>query len=125
MSDEGTPDENEPKTTGPLGIVQIGDERIRGFLRIIFGICLGVLLVGDIALYTLYQTLSSQNESQERRIERFSKMVNDLLVANQNAEKIEKIEQQVNGIEDQITGLTDTLKAQDRESEKTPGTAGR
>lgn len=115
MSDEEAPPEPTANvdTTGPLPTVESNGERLRTLLRMAFAVSLAVLLVATVALFSLYETLKSQTESQERRIERLNNMMGDLLVANENAEKIEKIEQQVNGIQDQVTDLTDVIKAQD------------
>lgn len=106
-------------TTGPLPVVENGD-RLRSILRMMFAVCLAVLLVATVALFSLYEALKSQTESQEHRIERLNNMVSDLLVANENAQKIEKIEQQVNGIEGQVTELTDAIKAQDAKAAAEP-----
>lgn len=76
----------------------------------------GALLIGDVALYSMYKALRSRVEGQDHRVERLQQMVTDMLKANQNAEKIEKIETQVDAIEGQVTDLSTTLKAQSAES---------
>ena len=98
--------------TGSLLLVENGSERFRTILKTTFAVILAVLLMGHVALYSLHQALYSRVESQEHRIERLSKMLTDMLTANQNAEKIEKIEQQVTGIGGQMDDLTDAIKAQ-------------
>jgi len=114
----GAPTAPQPRTgTGSLAILGNGDN-FRSMLKVVFGVTLGVLLVGDIFLYSLHQALSARVENQERRIERINQIVDDLLISNANAEKIEKIEQQVNGIDGQVHELTDAIKAQDAKAEK-------
>lgn len=78
---------------------------------------LGTLLVVDVVLYSLYKALQSRSQGQDHRIERLEKMVTDMIQANQNAEKIEKIETQVDGIEVQVTELTSTIKEQDAKAQ--------
>jgi hypothetical protein len=113
----GAPEATEPKAaTGSLGILGLDGEKFRSALRVAFGVILGMLLVGDIFQYSLHQALAARVENQERRIERLNKMVDDLLTTNQNAQKIEKIEQQVEGIDGQIHDLTEAIKAQDAEA---------
>lgn len=113
-----TPEEEESRpTTGSLAALGANGERLRSVLRLVFACCLAACLIGDILLYSLYQALRSQSDSQEHRIERLNNMVGDLMMANENAQKIEKIEQQVNGIEGQVTDLTNTIKAQDEKAE--------
>ena len=93
------------------------NSRIRLWLgAAIFAVCL--LLVGDIVMYSAYQTLSSRVEGQDHRIERLQKMLIDMIAANQNVEKIEKIEGQVENINVQMTDLTTTIKEQDAEEAK-------
>jgi hypothetical protein len=82
-------------------------------MRTAVAVVVAVLLVGDVAIYSLYQALLSRVQSQEHRLERLDKMVNDMVVANQNAEKIEGIETQVDNIETQISDLTKVIKEQD------------
>ena len=109
---EGAPNEAPRRnTTGPLAIVGPNGERLRNWLRIVMG--MGVLLVGDIFLYSHHQALQARVENQERRFIRLNKVVDDLLMTNTNAEKIEKIELQVDGIDGQVQELTDVIKAQD------------
>jgi hypothetical protein len=120
MSDdtEDTPEPSENENaTGPLTIVQNNGERLRSILRMAFAACLAGLLVSTVALFSLYESLKSKTDSQEHRIERLNSMISDLLMTHENAQKIEKIEQQVNGIEGQLGDLTDTLKAQDAKAE--------
>lgn len=91
--------------------------RGRGLLRAFVGVLIALLLVGDVALYSLYQALRSRVWSQEHRVERLHKLVTDMIKANQNAEKIEKIETQVDGIETQVSELTETIKEQDAQDD--------
>jgi len=115
----GAPAAPQPRApTGSLAILGFDGERFRSLLRVVFGVILGVLLVGDIFQYSLHKTLSGRVENQERRIERLNRMVNDLLTANENAQKIEKIEQQVDGIDDRILDLTDAITAQNAAPEE-------
>lgn len=117
---ESAPDEETKPTTGSTAVLGANAERLRSALRLVFACCLGACLIGDVLLYSLYQALRSQSDSQEHRIERLNNMVSDLMMANDNAKKIEKIEQQVNGIEGQVSDLTATIKAQDEKAEATP-----
>ena len=114
---ESPPEEETKPTTGSMAVLGANGERLRSLLRLIFAGCLGACLIGDIWIYSLYQALRSQSDSQEHRIERLNKMVSDLMLANDSAKKIEKIEQQVNGIEGQVSDLTATIKAQDQKAE--------
>lgn len=111
--DEAIPESVETwNNTGPLQGIGNGSARFSMILRTTFAVVLTVLLVGNVALYSLHQTLNARVESQEHRIQRLNKMLTDMLTANQNAEKIEKIKQQVSGIEGQMDDLTTTIKAQ-------------
>jgi len=115
---ETTPESVETaNTTGPLSALENKGERLRSILRIAFSALLGVLMMGDVALYSLHQAMKSQVDSQEHRIERLNSMISDLLMTNRNAEKIEKIEQQVNGIDGQVQAITETIKAQDKKAD--------
>jgi len=116
--EEATQDQN---ATGPFSVPN--GERWKSWFRMMFAVCVGILLIGDIFLYSLHRSLTARVENQERRIERLQGTVKDLLTARDNAEKIEKIEQQIEGIDGQIGDLTETLKAQNDTSEKTPLTA--
>lgn len=110
----GAPAAPQPRTpTGSLAILGLDGDRFRSLLRVVFGVLLGVLLAGDIFQYSIHEALSARVENQERRIERLNRMVDDLLTTNANAQRIEKIEQQVVGIDGQIHELTDAIKAQD------------
>lgn len=111
-----TPEEVSPTTTGPLRTV--GGEGTRGWVRVVLGMCVATLLLGDVFLYSHHQALQARVENQERRIERLDKVVSDLLLANENAEKIEKIEQQVDGIDGQVQELTKAIKAQNAKAEE-------
>jgi len=93
------------------------NRRRRLWLRGVAFFAVFLLLVGDLVMYSAYQTLSSRVEGQDHRIERLQKMVTDVVKANRNAEKIEKIEGQVDNIETQMTDLTTTIKEQDAEAE--------
>lgn len=97
-----------------------GPERLRQWLRVIVAVFVASLLVGDLAMYSLYQALRSRVEGQDHRIERLQKMVTDMLKANRNGKKIEKIETQVNNIGVQVSDLTTTIKEQDAQEAKAP-----
>ena len=71
-----------------------------------------VLIIGDIALYSLFQTMQSRVELQESRIERLTRNVTDMLTTNENAKKIQKIETQVDGIRTELEEVTSVLKVQ-------------
>lgn len=115
MPDDAIPEPVEDQNnTGSLPVAE-NNERLRAFLRVAFAVCLSVVVMADVALYSLHQALHSRVEAQEHRIERLNKMLTDTLAANQNAEKIEKIGQQVTGIESQMDDLTTAIKAQDAE----------
>lgn len=103
---------NEELETQPM----VG-ERLRSLLRITTVGILGVLLIGDIFMYSLYQALRAQTENHDRKIERLNRALDDLRTSNANAEKIEKIKQQVDGIDGNVTEMTATLKAQDTRGE--------
>ena len=105
-------------TTGPLRALGLTGEGTHSWLRVVFGMILGALLVGNIFLYSLHQALHARVENQERRSDRLGKMVDDLLITNKNAEKIEKIEQQVDGISSQVQDLTDIIRAEPEKVEK-------
>jgi hypothetical protein len=87
-------------------------ERGRVWLRGITLVAIGMLLVTDVAMYSMYQTMHSRVVSQDHRIERLQQMVANMIKANQNAEKIQKIKTQVESIDVQVTELTTTLKAE-------------
>lgn len=121
MSEPETPQETttqDQSTAGPFS--GANGERWRSWFRMMFAVCVGVLLIGDIFLYSLHRALTARVENQERRIERLQSVVDDLLSASENAEKIEKIEQQVDGINGQIGDLTEVLKAQNDGGEEPP-----
>jgi len=92
-------------------------ERFRSLLRITVVSVVGALLIGDIFMYSLYQSLRAQVENHDRKIERLNRALDDLKTSNANAEKIEKIKQQVEGIDGNVTEMTATLKAQDTRGE--------
>jgi hypothetical protein len=71
----------------------------------IFAVCLGALMMGDVALFSLYKSVQSRVESQDRRIERMNKLLTDLLASRDNAMKIEEIEQQVEGVATAVEDL--------------------
>jgi uncharacterized protein HemX len=105
--------EKTAETSAEPAATEGARERVRGWMRTAVAVVVAVLLVGDVAIYSLYQALLSRVQSQEHRLERLDKMVNDMVVANQNAEKIEGIETQVDNIETQISDLTKVIKEQD------------
>jgi hypothetical protein len=90
----------------------------RNWLRIGGALLVTFLLISNIALYSLHKALTSRVEGQDHRIERLQQMVTDMLKANQNAEKIEKIETQVDSIGVQVTDLTTTIQAQDAKADE-------
>lgn len=90
----------------------------RNWLRAVVAVVVLLLLVGDVALYSLYKALRSRVEAQDHRVERLQDMVTDMIAANQNAEKIQKIETQVDAIGVQVTDLTTTIKEQDADTEQ-------
>jgi hypothetical protein len=96
----------------PSGELAQNEEKQRSglLLRTTFGALLGVLMMGQVALYSLHKAMESRVESHERRIERSSKLLTDLLSSRDNAAKIEEIEQQVVGIEGQIGELVDMVR---------------
>jgi len=105
----GIPEEVSPTThTESLRTTNAPGPRTRA--RVLVGICLAVFFLGDVFLYSHHRALQARVESHERRIERLDKAITDLLMANDNAEKIEKIEQQVVGIDGQMDDLTTFLK---------------
>ena len=104
MSD-ATPETVEPETTGEILANGELKERRGNLLRLIFAAILGVLLVGDVAMYSLHKAMASRVESQERRMDRMNKMLNDSLTARQNATKIEGLETQVDGLVTAVEGL--------------------
>lgn len=113
------PEQNpEQDTTGLLS--GAAGERWKSWFRFTFVGFLAMLLIGHIFLYSLHRALTARVENQERRIERLQGVVDDLLIASDSAEKIEKIEQQVNGIDGQLGDLTETLKAQASDTDGTP-----
>jgi len=77
-------------------------ERVRSIVRGAFAVILGVLLMADVGLYSLYKALEARVESQDRRLERVNALLTDLLNSRDNASKIEEIEIQVDSIEKQI-----------------------
>jgi hypothetical protein len=119
MSEEDAPDTVEPETSGEVDANNGGNgwERLRHWLRMVYAVLLAVLLVGDIALYSLYQAEHSRVNSLDHRIERMDHMLMDLLAAQGNAEKIEKIEQQVTGMQGRMDDLATVLKEEDAAEE--------
>jgi uncharacterized protein HemX len=93
-------------------------ERGRFIFRVVLPVAFLAVLMADVALYSMVQALSSRVEAQDHRLERLQKMVTDMIGANQNAEKIEKIETQVDGIETQVNELTTTLKKEAADAEE-------
>lgn len=111
MSEEGTPETIEPATTGKLENEDNGGwERLRGWLRLTFAVILAVLLVTDVALYSLYQAEHSRVESMAHRLDRTEHMLLDFLASQDNSEKLEAIEQKMSGIESRLDELTAQLK---------------
>jgi len=117
---DATPEPIEPEISGQLGDGNGTDngtdngnllrERIRSVLRAVFAVALGVLLVGDVALYSLHKALEARVESQDRRIERMNSMLTDLLSSRDNAARIELIETQVDGIGKAVEDLQQLVK---------------
>ena len=114
MSDEGAPTPDTPVNTGPQPIL---GRKPSMWVWGGIGLVVSVLLAGDIALYSLYQTQLSRVDTMEHRVDRLSNMVTDLLKSSDNAEKIEKIGQKVNQIDGQMKEITDVIKAQDAKEE--------
>ena len=112
MSDEGIPEAVEAQKTTELteNESEDGGERWRGWLRLAFAIILGILLVGDVGLYSLYQAEHSRVESMSRRLDRTEQMLMDLLASQDNREKLEAIEQKVVGLAGQIDDLKTHLQ---------------
>jgi len=109
---DATPEPIEPDVSEQLGDGNGNParERIRSVLRAVFAVILGVLLVGDVALYSLHKALEARVESQDRRIERMNAMLTDLLASRDNAARIELIETQVDGIEKSMGDLQQLVK---------------
>jgi len=107
---------DEPQSDEPQSAEPPRDRR--SWLRAIAAVFVGFLFVGEVALYSLHKALRSRVEAQDHRVERLQEMVADMIKANQNAEKIEKIETQVDSIGVQVTDLTTTIKAQNAEAEE-------
>ena len=92
------PVEIQEQESGPHEISSAARESLRRRLRVTYALCLGILLAGDVVLYSLYKGVESQLESQERRVDRMGRLLADLLGSRDNAQKIEEIEQQVEGV---------------------------
>jgi hypothetical protein len=121
MPDEATPEPIPTQNnTGPLLVVDAARDRFTTLFRIVVALTLGGLLVGDIAIYSLYQAMRSQVEAHEHRIERLDKMVADMLTTNDNATKIESINTKVDSIDVQVQELTTTLKEDAAKVQDTP-----
>jgi hypothetical protein len=111
MPDEATPEPiSTQNNTGPFMVTEGPRERVLSWFRIGIALILGVLLVGDIALYSLYQALRSQVEAHEHRIERQDKLITDMLSTNENAVKLEAITGKVDNIEIRVQELTTAVK---------------
>jgi cytochrome c-type biogenesis protein CcmH/NrfG len=97
---DATPDPIEPDTSEEIATNESSEstERGRSLLRMVFAGILGVLLVGDVAMYSLYKAMESRVESQDRRMDRMNKMLTDSLTSHDNAEKIAGLETQVEGL---------------------------
>lgn len=122
MSQEGTPEPVETQETTETtelseNETENGYERWGGWLRFTFAVILGVLLVGDVGLYSLYQAEHSRVESMSRRLDRTEQMLMDLLASQDNRKKLEAIEQKVIGLEEQFDGLMIHLKKETKSSE--------
>jgi len=126
--DRSAPDEDavpEPqprRATGPLSVLSNGAQGSGIVLRMVYAACLAGLLVAVVALYSMHQAVYSRVEAQDHRIERLNKMLGDVLSSNANAEKIEKIEQQVSGIGSSLDELNANLKAEAEQPEPEPPT---
>ena len=113
---DATPEPIEPDTSSELSPDNGEDngngigERLRGILRSVFAVILGVLLMGDVALYSLYKSVEARVESQDRRMERMNSTLTDLLSSRDNAARIELIETQVDGIEASMGDLQQLVK---------------
>lgn len=95
--------------TGPMGAVDLQEDRLRGWIRIFTFMAFCTLLVMNLFLFSLYQGHEAQMDNQNRRIERLNGNVQDLLKSNQNAEKIEKIKQTIDGIDSHVQELVTVL----------------
>lgn len=112
MTEDAVPEPISTKnTTGPISVLlETPQNRVLSWFRVVVALVMGALLVGDVALYSLYQAMRSQVEAHEHRIERLDKMITDVLATNQNAIKLEAITTKVDAIDVQVQELTSTLK---------------
>jgi hypothetical protein len=122
MTEPSTDNPDTVEDTEPQENGNQANRRPGGRLRMIFAVCLGGLMMGDVALYSLYQSVHSRVEAQDRRIERMNKLLTDLLASRDNAKKIEEIEQQVDGVvtavEDLQHMVTDSRSSNEDDSSK-------
>jgi len=113
MPDEDTkPRTGATAADGGEGEDEETNERALSWLRVLMGVLFGMLILADLHLYSLYEAESSRVEAMDRRMERLDQTLSDLLTINENAEKIEKIEQRVSGIEVRVGELADSLEAE-------------
>lgn len=93
------------------------------WLWVIIAVTIGYLLVADIALYSMYRALQSRVEGQDHRLSRLQQMVLEMIKVNRNAEKIEKIETQVDAIGVQVSDMTTSLTQEPLEPGPVPPTS--
>lgn len=105
MTEPSTDNPDTDEDTGAQEVLNEARARSGRTLRMIFAVCLGALMMGDVALFSLYKSVQSRVESQDRRIERMNKLLTDLLASRDNAMKIEEIEQQVEGVATAVEDL--------------------
>lgn len=120
MADEAIPEALEDPPTGPFHISHIRRGRVFSWVRAVFAGLLAVSLVTHLVTYSLYQTVHSKVDQQERRLERLDKMVTDLLVVPENTAKLEAIGTKLNGIEGQVQEMTSVLKESDAKAPASP-----
>lgn len=82
---------------------------VRPWVVLMFSLLLGT----NVVWFSFYKTVESDIVAQEQRITRLQKLVSQLISANENAVKIQRIEHQVDVIDNRLSDLSNTLQKTD------------
>lgn len=81
-------------------------EHMRPWIALVFSLLLGT----NVLWFSFYKTVEFNIVAQEQRITRLQRLVSQLISANKNAVKIERIEHQVDVIDHRLSDLSRALQ---------------
>jgi len=80
-------------------------ESFQRILWVATGVLLGVLLIGDVTLYSHHKELEARVENQERKIAQLDKMVEELLKGRDQAARVEEIMAELDALEQTLDAM--------------------